>query len=82
MSADFTPGANTRASQRAAILAALQQKPLSTIVARESLSVLHPAGRIMELRRAGHAIATLSQVVYDAAGQPHRSALYVLGVAP
>ena len=81
--AEFNPAAEVRARQRAALFADLLERPVSTIFAREVLGMAHPAGRVLELRRAGHAIATQSRTIYDAQGRPHRSAVYVLeGAAP
>lgn len=75
---DFTPAAEVRARQRATLFAALLDHPVSTIFAREVLGMAHPAGRVLELRKAGHAITTQSRTVYDAQGRPHRSAVYLL----
>lgn len=69
---------DARAVQRRALLAALQQGPLSTVQAREALGISHPAGRVLELRRAGHDIATVRGVAFDAQGRPHHTAVYVL----
>lgn len=67
-----------KATQRGAILAALQLSPLSSLEARERLGIVHPAGRVMELRRMGHAIATKRRKVTDAQGRQHTAAVYVL----
>lgn len=81
---DFIPNIEQRAKQRNAILAALRVAPVSTVYAREVLGIAHPAGRCLELRKAGHQITTERGTVYDAVGRPHRSAVYVLlqGAAP
>lgn len=75
---DFTPSSNTRATQQAAILAALISGPLSTVTAREVLGVLHPAGRVLELKRLGYNIQTLKVTRHDAEGRAHTCAEYSL----
>ena len=66
-------------AQRARVLAHLRQHHrLTTIEARERLNVLHPAGRVFELRARGHRIETLWRTERDAAGNPHHVAEYVL----
>jgi hypothetical protein len=77
-SPDFTPSTGEKAQQRAALLAALSLGPVSTVQAREDLGVLHPAGRVLELRRLGHFIDTVAGSRWDAQGRPHRVAVYVL----
>ena len=49
-----------------------------TIEARRDLDVLHPAGRIQELRKAGVPIETIWTTVITEAGKAHRVAKYVL----
>ena len=71
--------ADGKAIQRAAVLAALREGPLSSVRAREDLGILHVPARIHELRRAGYDIKTLSRVIVDAAGRPHKCAVYLLG---
>ena len=46
------------ATQRARILARLRIGPATTQELRDELRTMHPAGRIMELRRAGYRIIT------------------------
>ena len=59
-------------------LKALRAKPRTTHALLE-LGVHHPAGRLRELRQAGHLIETTLVVSYDGAGYPHpRVARYVL----
>lgn len=74
----FDPSESVKARQRTALLAALRDGPVSTVHAREVLGVMHPAGRVLELRRSGHAIVTLRRKVVDADGRAHASASYVL----
>lgn len=76
MTFDISPDAKAR--QCAAILSALKVAPVSTIEARERLGILHPAGRVLELRKQGHVIATRTRTVYDAAGRPHHCSNYEL----
>lgn len=74
----FDIAADAKAKQRAAVLGALKSGPLSTIAAREQLGIAHPAGRVLELRKGGHAIKTITRTVPDLQGRNHRSAVYVL----
>ena len=70
---------NAAAAQRARILAHLRAgRPLTTIQARRELDTLHPAARVMELRRAGWSIATTWAREETDAGQVHRIARYAL----
>ena len=70
---------NAAAAQLARILAHLQAgRPLTTIQARRELDTLHPAARVMELRRAGWSIATTWAREETDAGQVHRIARYAL----
>ena len=71
-------GGNDSASQRARILDALRQGPLSTLAARKHLDVLHPAARIQQLREAGHNIHTHWATEESQQGRKHRIAVYVL----
>lgn len=74
----FDPGETAKAHQRAALLAALREGPITTLEARDALGVMHPAARVLELRRLGHVIVTLRRRVVDAEGRAHTSAAYVL----
>jgi hypothetical protein len=69
---------NTASAQRARLLDALRRESLTTLEARRKLDVLHPAARVMELRRAGHNIATAWTTDLTAEGNPHRVARYIL----
>lgn len=60
------------------ILEALRLGSLSTFEARRHLDVPHPAGRVQELRRAGHEIDTVRKTEQSEIGRPHRIANYVL----
>ena len=75
----------TAASQRQAILARLNERgSITTIQAREELGVMHPSGRVLELRRQGHNIITAWIIQTDAAGVTHRQGkyLYTAGAKP
>jgi hypothetical protein len=52
--------------------------PITTLYARRELDVMHPGGRIMELRRNGHRIDTVWTEEATDCGKVHRVALYVL----
>jgi len=60
-------------SQRNRILERLRSGPLTTFQARNSLDVMHPSARIMELKAQGHNILTHWDRV-----DGHRIAKYVL----
>lgn len=68
-----TVGTHTRR-----ILEALRLGSLSTFEARRHLDVPHPAGRVQELRKAGHEIDTVRKSEQSEIGRPHRIANYVL----
>lgn len=70
--------ATAREQQRRRLLAALQSGPVSTLEARERLNVMHPAGRVMELRELGCKIVTTWTREPDAWGRLHRVGRYVL----
>ena len=69
---------NSSAAQRERLLAALRKGPVTTFDARGRDDVMHPGGRVMELRRMGHSIATIWTVETSDYGRPHRVAKYVL----
>ena len=50
---------------------------LSTMEARDKMGILHPGGRINELRAKGYLIETRWTNETDANGVPHRVGLYV-----
>ena len=51
------PHIQGRAAQRARLLAMLRRGPVSTLEAR-AVGIMHPGGRIFELREAGYQIHT------------------------
>lgn len=66
-------------AQRNRLLAFLRAGGLiATTECRELLGVMHPAARIMELRRAGHDIQTTWRYVTDGSNVVHRQGVYVL----
>lgn len=69
---------NSRAAQRRRLLLALRSAPVSTLTARKELDILHPAGRIKELREQGFDIHTLWQWEPTDSGKQHRVGLYCL----
>lgn len=73
---------NTADAERARLLDALHCHPVSTIDARRELDILHPAGRVLELRRAGVPILTFWVDEPTDCGKPHRVARYALEVRP
>ncbi|GGY85382.1 helix-turn-helix domain-containing protein [Marinobacter zhanjiangensis] len=67
------------AAQRARILDYLQNnRALTTLYARHHLNVMHPAARVMELRKHGYKIITNRREDTDSKGRLHRVAEYVL----
>lgn len=69
---------STAASQRTSILNHVRNVgPLSTLHAREFLGVMHPAARVMELRKRGEPIVTHWRTETDVTGTRHRVAEYV-----
>lgn len=69
---------NSSAAQRQRLLVALRQGPITTFDARGRCDVMPPGGRVMELRRMGHSIATIWTVETSDFGRPHRVGKYVL----
>lgn len=75
MSAAFQ---HTAAAQRKRILEFLRLRPLDTLTARKVLDVMHPAARVMELRKRGWEIQTVKIDRASDCGEIHRVACYVL----
>lgn len=75
---NFTSSQATKATQATVILNALQQGPLTTQAIRVHLNIMHPAGRVKDLRRMGYTIATQKITQRDVAGNLHTQALYSL----
>lgn len=72
------PYDNSISSQRSRILKHFEVCPrLSTMQARDDYGILHPSGRVMELRKNGHIIQTHWISEPDANGVTHRVGLYV-----
>ncbi len=69
---------NSSAAQRERLLDALRRGPVTTFRARGDLEVMHPGGRVMELRRMGHNIVTTWSTETSDYGRPHRVGRYVL----
>lgn len=79
MQNEFEPCDTIKARQQRLILQALSAGGITSLEAREKHSVLHCAGRILELRKRGWNIVTRKVRRYDAEGRPHSVALYLLG---
>jgi len=69
---------HTAAAQRKRILDFLRVRPLDTLTARKVLDVMHPAARVMELRKRGWKIQTVKIDRASDCGEIHRVACYVL----
>jgi hypothetical protein len=69
---------DTRTDQARRMLEALRQTAVSTFEARRYLDIMHPAGRVQELRDDGHEIDTFRLSEPSDVGRPHCIALYVL----
>jgi hypothetical protein len=65
-------------AQSARLLSALQKSSVSTIRARRSLDLIHPAGRVRELRNLGHEILMRWVWRQTECGEWHRVGLYTL----
>ena len=73
---------NSSQAQRQRILDYLQHHPLDTLTARQELDVMHPGGRVEELRRRGHDIQLVwIDKVNPDSGEVHRIGNYVLMAA-
>ena len=79
---------NSTEAQRQRILDRLRLSPLDTLTARKELDIMHPGGRVKELRWRGYNIQTVYiQRVNEDSGEVHRIGRYVLmtdaaGTAP
>ena len=62
--------------QVARVLARLQRGPATTLQLREEEDVLHPAGRVKQLRGRGHNIVTVFVDRQTTSGTWHRVGLY------
>ncbi|MEP2759025.1 MAG: helix-turn-helix domain-containing protein [Hyphomicrobiales bacterium] len=62
-SCTYMPSENGTAAQRNRLLKALQLNSINTIEAREYLGIMHPAGRIKELRDLGFNIQSVPTVI-------------------
>jgi Helix-turn-helix domain len=68
-----TPKNHANESDRKIILSELEKRPLSTLQIRNELDIMHPGGRICELRKAGYKI-----VMHWINEAGHRVGQYVL----
>ena len=68
----------TGSIQRIRLLEALRVGSVSTFEARRYLDIVHPAGRIQELRDEGQEIDTLRIAEPSEVGRPHSIAVYIL----
>jgi hypothetical protein len=66
------------ARQRARLLDHLRRTGITTLEARGRLGIMHPGGRIFELRARGWRIVTTWRRIADEAGRVHRIARYEL----
>lgn len=71
---------NSTLAQRRRILDFLRTRPLDTLTARKELDIMHPAARVMELRRQGLDIKTIKIDRQSDYGEIHKVACYVLEV--
>jgi hypothetical protein len=81
---EFKPSEGSLASQRAKLLAHLQQYgSITTVSARDELSISHTAGRVHEQRwLSGFDIQTVRATAYDQQDRLHLCACYILKGAP
>lgn len=73
---DSTAHTTNAEVQRARLLEALKRGPVDTFAARQQLDIAHPAGRVRELRRAGHDVSMQMEERASPAGEPHRVGVY------
>lgn len=71
---------NSAQAQRQRILTYLYKQPLDTLTARRELDIMHPAARVMELRKRGIGIITVRIDRPSDCGKMHSVACYVLEV--
>ncbi len=71
---------NSVAAQHNRIMDFLRKRPLDALTARRELDVMHPAARVMELRKRGVGIKTIKIDRSSDCGKIHRVACYVLEV--
>lgn len=69
---------NAASAQRKRIHEYLRIRPLDTLTARKVLDVMHPAARVMELRKRGVKIQTVRIDRASDCGEIHCVACYVL----
>lgn len=69
---------NSAQAQRQRLMLRLKIAPVDTITARRELDVMHPAARIMELKKRGYRIDTVWVDRPTDCGKVHRVALYIL----
>jgi len=67
----------TTAAQRLAILQRLKYGPITTLQARD-MGIMHPAQRVLELKKQGYEITTEWATEYCSGGVLHRVARYSL----
>lgn len=69
----------SRIAQQRRLLTRLQGGPVDTIYSRRELNIMHPGGRVLELRAQGHEIHTQRITLIDECGRTHSGiALYTL----
>jgi hypothetical protein len=73
---------NCNEAQRQRILQRLRIGPVTTIQIREELDVLHPCGRVKELRKEGYDISMVWINGVTACGVSHRVGRYELHSEP
>lgn len=70
---------NSLPAQRQRLLGYLRRRgSITTIEARRELDIIHPAGRVQDLRKQGEPIDTIWVEDFTEQGLPHRVAKYVL----
>lgn len=77
--ASWPPCENSAEAQRQRLIDHIRRHgSITTIEARRDLDILHPGGRVMELRKAGEPIETIRVNSVTAAGKVHNVAQYIL----
>lgn len=73
---------NSSEAQRQRLMAHIRQHgSIDTVQARRDLDIMHPGGRVLELRKAGVPIETIRVSVPTEAGKLHSVGRYILAGA-
>ena len=77
-----SPNVSTDTQQSRIITTLLKLDGFNTWEARNDLNIMHPSGRVKELKEQGWVIDTLRVKVFDDMGKAHTIAHYILKGLP